>query len=65
VVLIYLSNVNVVERINALARLLNVLGYGIGKKLIYYLLQIGGHNVGSDQLNHLLTDGAHLKTVKN
>jgi hypothetical protein len=56
----YLSNVNIMQRINALARLLNVLGYGIWKKFVNHILQVRRDNVGGDQLDHLLTDGADL-----
>jgi hypothetical protein len=49
------------QRINALARLLNVLGYGIWKKFVNHILQVRRDDVGGDQLDHLLTDGADLQ----
>ena len=55
-----LPDVNVVERVDALAGLHDVAGDGVGDQLVDNSLEVIGGNLLGDDVNHLLTDVAHL-----
>lgn len=60
----YLPNVDVVQRIDPVARLLDVLGDRVRDQFVHHLLQLRAGNVAGDDLAHLLAYRAHLREEK-
>lgn len=58
-----LADVDIVERIDSLAGLLNVLGDRVGQQLVDHLLQIGRRDVPGDDVVHLGADLADLRSL--
>ena len=57
---LHLPDVDVVQRVDAHARLLDVLGDGVGDQLVDHLLQVTGRHLAGDDVHHLLADLTHL-----
>ncbi len=55
-----LADVDVVQRVDALAGLLDVDGHGVGDQPVDGLLQVARGHVAGDDVNHLLADLADL-----
>ena len=56
----YLTNVDIMQRVDALACLLNIFSNGVRKQLVYNLLQVTRRNITCDDLYHLLADCPYL-----
>jgi hypothetical protein len=61
----YLTNVDVMKRVDALACLLNIFSNGVRKQLVYDLLQVTRRNIACDDFNHLLADCPYLYICAN
>ena len=59
-IIYYLTNVDIMQRVDALACLLNIFSNGVWKQLVYNLLQVTRCNITCDDLHHLLADCPHL-----
>jgi hypothetical protein len=62
-IIYYLTNVDIMKRVDALARLLNIFSNGVRKQLVYNLLEVTRCNITCDDLHHLLADCPYLYTV--
>jgi len=56
----YLTNVDIMKRVDALACLLNIFSNGVRKQLVYNLLEVTRCNITCDDLHHLLADCPYL-----
>jgi hypothetical protein len=61
----YLTNVDIMKRVDALACLLNIFSNGVRKQLVYDLLQVTRSNIACDDFHHLLADCSYLRICAN
>lgn len=57
----YFTDVNIVQWVDSVARLLDILGDGVGQQLVDDFLQVRGRHVANDDVGHLLADGLDLR----
>ena len=57
----HLADVNIVQWVNSVARLLDVLSDGIGQKLVDDFLQVRAGDIADDDVVHLLADHLDLR----